>query len=265
MSRKTKKIYLKIKKIFQNERTVDFIICGTQKGGTSALDAYLREHPEICMADKKEVHYFDKEKHFSSGKPDYSEYHTFFRPRKSHKILGEATPLYMYWKDVPRRIWEYNSNMKIIVILRNPIERAYSHWNMTRTKNSEDLSFWDAIKKENERCSNALPRQHRKYSYIDRGFYLVQLRRIWSYFPKERVLVIKNEDLKQKPQDTLDNLCEFLEINKFKDVVPKNVHSRPYVSSMSKKEKDYLKSIFEHEIKELEIELNWNCSRWLDC
>ncbi len=82
-------------------RIVNFAICGTQKGGTSALDTYLRGHPEICMADRKEVHFFDNEAAFATGKPDYSRYHSFFSPNDTQRILGESTPIYMYWKPAP--------------------------------------------------------------------------------------------------------------------------------------------------------------------
>jgi len=180
---------------------VDFVIGGTQKGGTTALDAYLREHPEICMATKqavsssrghpeirtagkKEVHFFDNEDYFSNGKPDYSKYHRRFNPEKAHQVLGEATPIYMYWNDSPRRIWEYNPKMKIIVLLRNPIDRAYSHWNMERLRNADTLFFWEAIKNENERCREALPLQHRVYSYISRGLYTEHCKGFGRIFQK---------------------------------------------------------------------------------
>ena len=78
-------------------KKVDFLIAGTQKGGTSALDAYLREHPEIRMANRKEVHFFDNEVIFNSNKPDYSMYHSLFQPVGPQMLLGEATPIYMYW------------------------------------------------------------------------------------------------------------------------------------------------------------------------
>lgn len=249
-------------RIIQIKRTVDFVICGTQKGGTSALDAYLRGHPEICMAGKKEVHFFDNEEIFSSGKPDYSKYLSSFNPKKSHKILGEATPIYMYWNDSPKRIWEYNPNMKLIVLLRNPIERAYSHWNMDCSIHSDSLPFWETIQKEKSRSDEALP-QDRRYSYIDRGFYLKQLRRLWTYFPIDRIFIMKNEDLRQKPVETLNRVCEFLGVKNMKSIVEMNVHSRPYTSSLNEKERDYLRFIFEDEIKELEIELNWDCREWL--
>lgn len=250
---------------------VNFVVCGTQKGGTTALDAYLREHPQICMADKKrvnnflisEVHFFDNESWFNNPNPDYSRYHAGFSPNPSHKLLGETTPIYMYWHDAPRRIWQYNSDMKLIVLLRNPIERAYSHWNMERSRNTEHLPFWDAVRDEQNRCREALPYQHEIYSYVDRGFYLAQLRRLWFYFSKKNVLVLKSEYLKNQPNDALKEICGFLGVEHFADITPKEVHSVPYLSRMSNNEKEYLRFVFEHEIKGLERVLDWDCGNWL--
>ena len=78
---------------------VDFIICGTQKGGTTALDAYLRRHPAIGLAGAKEVHFFDNEDAFRDGRPNYDVYHSAFPSSPSHQLIGEATPIYMYWYD----------------------------------------------------------------------------------------------------------------------------------------------------------------------
>ena len=247
----------------RNDRKVDFLICGTQKGGTSALDAYLRDHPEICMADKKEVHFFDNEKYFKTNNPNYSIYHSWFNPKASHKLLGEATPIYMYWRNGPQRIWDYNPRMKLIIILRNPIDRAYSHWNMENSKDLDRLPFLEAIQREQERSREALPYQHRVYSYIDRGFYLEQLRRIWRYFPKEHVFIIKNEDLRNQPHTILGELCDFLGIERFKSITLKNVHSRPYATEMSNEERQYLGAVFNQEIKDIEKVLGWDCTDWL--
>jgi hypothetical protein len=244
-------------------RKIDFLIAGTQKGGTSALNAYLGDHPQICMACKKEVHFFDNEQYFQDNAIDYSMYHSFFYPKPSHKLLGEATGIYMYWHDSPRRIWQYNPNMKIIIILRNPIERAYSHWNMQRDRKIDNLTFWDAIQSEQERCREALPYQHRKYSYVDRGFYVEQLRRIWRYFPKNQTLILRNEHLKARPQEILQEVYHFLEVHEFQDIDAKIIHSRPYISSMTSQEKAYLRHIFEYEIRNLERVLGWDCSNWL--
>ncbi|MFK5984685.1 MAG: sulfotransferase domain-containing protein [Pseudomonadota bacterium] len=246
-----------------NDRLVNFIICGVQKGGTSVLDIYLREHPEVCMAERKEVHFFDTEHLFNNIMPNYSQYHACFKPQSAHRLIGEATPIYMYWHDAPRRMWEYNSNMKLIVILRNPIDRAYSHWNMEKSRNSEDLSFWDAIQNEQQRCREALPHQHRVYSYIDRGFYLEQLRRLWFYFSKDNVLILKNEHLRNLPNETLKKVCGFLGVNNFENINAREVHSLRYSSNMSNTEKEYLRQIYKYEIKSIERVLSWDCSDWL--
>jgi hypothetical protein len=242
---------------------VDFIISGTQKGGTSALDVYLRGQPKICMAEQKEVHFFDNEDAFCNGTPDYFQYHSVVKPNSSCRIFGEATPIYMYWREAPRRMWQYNANLKLIVLLRNPIERAYSHWNMKRSLGAEALSFWEAIQREPERCREALPYQHRVYSYVDRGFYLEQLRRLWSFFPKEQVLVLKSEALKCQPVQTLQRVCEFLNVDSLNGIEPLDIHSRPYKSPMGAKELQYLRSVFELEIRRLERVLGWDCSSWL--
>jgi Sulfotransferase family len=259
---------------------VDFVIGGAQKGGTTALDAYLREHPEVCMARKnaayfsaahpeissagqKEVHFFDNEAQFANGTPDYSHYHRWFAPGAAHRVLGEATPIYMYWNEAPRRIREYNPQMKFILVLRDPIERAYSHWNMERIRNADTLSFWDAITNETERCREALPLQHRVYSYVSRGLYTEQLRRIWAHFPRDRVLCLKSESLKEGLQDTLARVCEFLQVSRLQDVAAITAHSLPYESRLTDRERDYLRRIFEPDVRKLEQELDWDCSDWL--
>lgn len=242
---------------------VDFIICGTQKGGTTALDYYLRTHPSVAMAIKKEIHFFDNESNFSGSMVDYSQYHSHFKPTAAGCLRGEATPIYMYWKNAPGRIFEYNKNMKLIISLRNPIDRAYSHWNMARSRNVEPLSFFDAIKNEAARRHSANPLQSRIHSYVDRGFYTEQLSRIWELFPRNQVLVIKNEDLKNAPQKTLRALCDFLGIPDFPQVEKVDVHSRDYISRISPHDFNYLKLIFFDEIKKLEQLLEWDCREWL--
>lgn len=248
--------------IEKNSRKVDFVIAGTQKGGTTALDAYLRMHPDLCLAQRKEVHFFDTE-HYFQQKIDYSAYHLWFNPVSTYQLLGEATPIYMYWHSCPERMWEYHPKIKIIMILRNPIERAYSHWNMMRDLGRESLSFWDAIQIEPQRQQKALPFQLRDFSYVNRGLYVEQLQRIWRYFPKNQMFVTKTENLKQFPLETLNHICRFLGVKEFKDIPSKDVHSVPYVSKITREEKAYLQNIFTEEIRNLERIMEWDCSNWL--
>src|SRR5438270_7515149 len=134
---------------------VDFVIGGTQKGGTSALASFLRQHPQICMPEKKELHFFDDEENFRR-RPSYRAYHAHFQPRQDQRRCGEATPIYMYWDPAPVRIWEYNPEMKWIVILRDPAERAFSAWRMEKARERESLAFDEAIDRETERSRKAL-------------------------------------------------------------------------------------------------------------
>ncbi|MEO8306050.1 MAG: sulfotransferase domain-containing protein [Betaproteobacteria bacterium] len=243
---------------------VDFLGVGAQKAGTSALDAYLRAHPALCMAKVKEVHLFDDDAGFMrrtlSG---YADYHAQFAPTAATALLGEVTPAYMYSTEAPRRIWEYNSAMKLIVVLRNPITRAFSHWNMQRARRDEPLPFWDALQSERDRCRSTLPHQHRKFSYVDRGYYTAQLRRLWSFFPTEQVLVLRHEALRDRPNPTLDGVLDFLGVARMPLVVPGAAHVLPYASPMSEREWQFLHDAFEFEIRALERLLHWDCSEWL--
>lgn len=241
---------------------VNFLVAGTQKGGTSALDAYLREHPQICMADKKEVHFFDIEAAFANGSPDYNRYHAAFNPTHEHRVIGEATPIYMYWDAAPKRIWEYNPEMKIILSLRNPIERAYSHWNMETSRKNETVPFRSAILNETERSREALPNQHRVYSYTDRGFYSYQLKRLWRYFPKANTLILRHEELKNAPNETVKKVTDFLGLDPLPTIAPKEIHRIEYEREMAPEERQLLLDIYRNEIAEIERLLDWDCSQW---
>jgi hypothetical protein len=187
-----------------------------------------------------------------------------FKNCHSYKAIGEATPCYSYHYSCPMLIWQYNPDMKIIIILRNPIERAFSHWNMQRHNiPSEKRSFWDSIQKIYIGMQKT-PRLQSVYtSYIDRGFYSEQIRRLWRFFPKENVYIIKNEDLRFNPQDTLNGIADFLNVSHFKNVKKETTFHLEYDRDMSEKERDYLRYTFEYEIKQLERMLDWDCSNWL--
>lgn len=229
------------------------------------MDHYLRQHPEIGMADVKELHFFSDDRFFRNNNPSYSLYHSHFAHVRARKIWGEATPEYMFRENFPRRTREYNPDMKLIMVLRNPIDRAYSHWNMEREKQFEKLSFWDAIHRPSQ-CGVELSHdQHRRlaYTYINRGFYTEQLERIWNYFPRNQTLIFKSEDLRKNPLPVLNQVCRFLEAGPFGRVENKVVHSRPYPSPMSEREREFLKQVFIPEIRQLEQLLGWDCSDWL--
>jgi len=241
---------------------VNFVVAGTQKGGTTALYEYLTENMDIEMASQKELHYFNDESNFGN-ELDHSKYHASFSMDAKKRVRGEATPAYMYYYDAPRRIWSYNPRMKFILILRNPVERAYSNWNMERARGNETLSFGEAIRAEESRRRKSLPYQNLLHAYVDRGFYTEQLRRIWSFFPKEQTLIIKSEALNREPMAVLAKISSFLAIQPFASIQKKTIHATPYIQRISQQEVDLLKRLYFYEIKKLEQLLDWDCSDWL--
>lgn len=107
---------------------VNFVIIGAQKAGTTALFDYLGEMPGIGLSRTKEVHFFDDET-VDWDCPDYGAYHAQFDPGAA-PLIGEATPIYVYWPRALERIRAYNPDMRLILMLRDPVERAWSHWRM---------------------------------------------------------------------------------------------------------------------------------------
>ncbi len=242
-------------------KRLDFMIVGAARSGTTTLDAYMRDHPQICMAAHKEVHFFDHDKHFH-GKPNYRTYHANFAPKPVHKVIGEATPSYMFWKTAPERMHAYNSGLKLIMILRNPIDRAYSHWNLLRRQGLERLSFWEALQAEPERQRRAAPLQYHN-AQIDGGRYVEQIERIWRYFPADQLLVLRFEDLQRSPKETLDQVYDYIGVDRQPFVREQVANVGAYQAPMGDRERAYLTEIYEPEITALEALLGWDCSDWL--
>ena len=240
---------------------VNFVIGGTQKGGTSALDSFLRQHPQICMpTTRKELHFFDRE----DENTDYEKYHSNFKPKRQHRVFGEASPIYMYWETAPYRIWKYNPKMKWIVALRNPVDRAFSAWNMESKRGKDKLSFGDAIEKEAKRCREALPLQHRVYSYIDRGFYAHQVRRLFNIFGKENVLVLLSEQLRNEHQKTLQRVFEFLGVDSSFVPPEASVFEQEYAGEIDNQLRTKLVDMFYFDVKEVEKLTGRDLAAWYE-
>ncbi|MEO8847105.1 MAG: sulfotransferase domain-containing protein [Casimicrobiaceae bacterium] len=245
--------------------TVDFVVAGTQKGGTSTLDAYLREHPEVCMPSAdKEVHYFDDDAKFAAAAAaaDYVAYHAHFTPAPQQRLLGDATPVYMFHPPAPARIHAYNPSMKFIMLLRDPAKRAYSHWNMEVKLGREDLSFDDAIRAEAEGSRVSTPTQARQRAYVQRGFYSAQLQRIWGLFPASQTLVLRSDQFAADSASVLAQVAAFLGVAAFPRADRRKVFKLPYAASMTDRALAQLRGTFAAEVDTLERVLGWDLSHW---
>ncbi len=232
------------------------------KGGTTALSAFLDQHPEIRMADGKEAHFFDSDDRFRPlVPPDYEAYHRQFTPGPGTRLLGDATPLYLYWEQAPARVAAYNPRMKWVVLLRQPVERAYSHWNMLRQNGEEPLDFAEAVAREPSR--RASPLERRLYSYLGRGFYASQLRRLFAVVPRRQVLALRSEELRQDHDASLRCVFEFLGVDPGVRVTPAVVHERTYEAALPASLERALTARFAEDIRQVEQLLGWDLSGWL--
>lgn len=229
-------------RVFNNHRRLlpNFIIIGAQKAGTTSLYHYLSQHPQVFQSFEKEVHYFDGG--LQANIDNYAKGLNWYRanfPCKSYVgadgVVGEATPLYMFHPLVPERLAKVIPNVKIISILRNPTERAISHYFHEKKKGYEILPISAALKIEEDRISESLrtlnfnSKEFIHFSYKSRGLYKEQLARYYSCFPNLNIHIIESSDFQENPNAVLKRVFEFLGIDaqfKVKDLQPQNVGQR---------------------------------------
>ena len=204
----------------------DFLILGAQKSGTTSLFQYLMQHHQIASSFNKEVHYFDW--NYSRGASWYRAFfptrqHVARRERSLGRYLcGEATPYYLFHPDVPRRVHSLLPAAKFIVVLRNPVERAYSHYQHSVARGHETCSFEEAIDREPERLlgeeekllreENYISKPHIRHSYFSRGCYADQLQRWLEHYPLESFVIVRADELGADPQRVCDAITGFLEL-----------------------------------------------------
>ncbi len=248
------------------QRLVLFIV-GVQKGGTTALDSYLRQSPHLQMARRKEIHFFDNER-LDWPVTDYTGLHAEFDWTDSAaRIRGESTPIYSYWPNSMERIKIYNPGAKLILCLRHPAFRAYSHWRMERGRSAETLSFEEAISKMGRsRVSSAPCGVHRVYSYVERGFYASQVLRLFELFGKRQVQTLRTDRLWSNPAETIGAVHAHLGLGeplplKRRYVVP--VHSRGS-GRLPAESRARLDRIFHDDIRRTAELTGLDLSDWLD-
>ena len=210
---------------------LDFMIVGVQKGGTTALAHFLARHPAIGMSMPKEVHLFDA--------PDYSRdwtpaaiddrYQPFFEDTAGAAIRGEATPIYLFLPAIARELKRYNPKLRLIVLLRDPVERAISHYYMEKNRDKEQLPLWLALLAEPLRLRLAEDAGHsdshlRRHSYRRRGLYSRQLRNLYRWFDPAQVLVLRSEDLRNDHDAVLRRVFAFLGVAEDVRVPPEVVY-----------------------------------------
>jgi hypothetical protein len=190
----------------------NFLIIGAMKSGTTALYYYLEQHPEIYMSPVKEPNFFSSQEQESAADAvtHIGTYQHLFRGASGKRAIGEASHSYLYEPGAAAEIRRYIPEAKLIAILRNPIDRAYSHFlHMVRSGTEPLDDFAQALREEEV----GIYKERTFQDYIGRGLYYNQLKRYFGTFPQEQVRVYLYEDLSGAPISTVQDAFRFLEVN----------------------------------------------------
>lgn len=239
---------------------VNFSVIGAQKSGTRALRHFLMTHPQIGLSRPHvpEAHYFDN-RFSTDSSEDYRGYHDLFSAESLTRMTGDITPGYLYRAGCLERIKAYNPEMKIIVLLRDPIVRALSQWAMVHARGQDPRPFWPAILQEAVHLRH--PGQTRPYHYLQRGLYGRQIARLFTVFSPQQCLVLHNTALREAHEQTLSQVFDFLGVDQIEMPPQETIHSRKY-DGMSPLSRKVLQLYYARDIRRLERLTGLDCSEW---
>jgi hypothetical protein len=186
-------------------RLPDFVVAGAVKGGTTSLFYYLQPHPQVWMPANKELHFFSN--NFNRGE-DWLR--AQFAPAGDTQVVGEMTPEYLDHPDVAERMASVIPDAKLVLTLRHPVERAYSHYQMQKAKFSASESFAEMVELELTRGPKAIPEPHRPY--LRGGRYHEHLQRLLAHYPRDSLLVLLMDDLEDEPAGAYRQLCSHIAV-----------------------------------------------------
>lgn len=201
-------------------RLPDFVIIGAARCGTTSLYAYLREHPQVFMSSEKETDYFSLGDLPSDEVPALAapwraktraEYDAFFRDAGDARAVGEASPTYLFYPRSAERLRQAIPDAKLICVLRDPVERAYSHFALARKMGFEpETDFEAAVAREDERWRTD---RSMRFTYTRASFYRDGLAEFFARFPRERILVLRFEDLSADTAGTMRRIHAFVGVD----------------------------------------------------
>ena len=216
---------------------VGFVGIGAPKCGSTWLFYALGQHPNICLSEPKEINYFNKNDSgwdhingtdvFPSNNPNYANdfdwYASHYKHCSVNSLKGEFSPQYIYDEEAPSRIHQNFPKVKLLVCLRNPVDRAYSEYNLHLRTNSTIQSFETYVEKElaeiNDKSKNIEiekgKNKDNEKKYLEKGFYFEQLKPWFELFPKEKILILSTEKFGENANDVFNSIFEFLDLKSY--------------------------------------------------
>ena len=194
----------------------DFIIVGAAKSGTTSLYHYISSHPNLYMSIPKEINFFSSQEinkqnlYYNYHSVDsLDEYKKYFQKAKNSSVIGEGSVSYLFYPSVPERIKELLPDVKILILLRSPVERAFSHYLMDYRMGLINCSFEDVVyRRSTDKKINLFFQQ-----YIELGLYHDQVKRYLDVFGRERVKILLQEDLRNLKDKTMKDIFDFLDVD----------------------------------------------------
>jgi len=252
----------------------DFLIIGAMKSGTTSLYEYLSQHPQIDKPTHKEIYFFSTNQ-YKKGLQWYKAH--FPLKHCKDKLTFEASTDYIFVPNTPKRIHQRLPEVKLILLLRNPVDRAISHYYHEIQRYREHLSISEALEYEDFRLppveslfqhdikiSNYNNNPFIHFSYKSRGVYVNQIKRFFKYFPHNKIFIVNSEKFYSQTNDVMKQIYQFLEIDTnflVKDMTPRNVTSNSIKTHVSediyKYLYDYFKPYNQELYKLLGQEYNW--------
>ena len=230
---------------------IDYLFIGAQKTGSSSFITYMNKHPDIYCYNK-EIHYFD----VKYKTKDIKWYENHFKTKKS--IVGEKTPSYLLDKRAINKIYNYNPKIKLIIFLREPIQRAYSHFNMRydiehKNKGNINKQFNEVIHQQKDIPLDKYIKNisQKKNAFIHRGYYYEQIKYIYSLFPKKNVLILISDVNKTDILKCYNTIFTFLGVKNLSNMKEKNRHIRNYPEKLNITNKKLLYKIYKPQNKKL--------------
>ena len=202
----------------------NFLIIGAARAGTTTIYNHLRDHPDVYLPAQKrpEPHFFLKQSEYARGITYYEQ--RFFSASRNERAVGEASTSYVFGERVPGRIRQALPDVRLICVLRNPVERAFSGYWHTVKNGLETLSFEEAVAQETARkveLAGTAMGEVAPFAYVERGLYHQQLSRWFAEFPRSRMKIVIFDDFVDDPNKGLREIAAFIGVD------PDNLPERP--------------------------------------
>ena len=214
------------------------------------------------MPLNKELNFFDRDDRYRDGS-DFSALHRWFVFAPPGAIMGEATPSYLKNPSCFKRIYDYNPNIKVIVILRSPVRRAYSAWNYRRVRFRDKRDFMTAVRVEVESGGDIAVARENKYRYIGTGRYADQIREARRALPPDNLMILKYEDFARDQIAHVRAAARFIGASDQADIPRiRRANVWGYNRPLSMAEFQTVLELYQDEITEIEALTGWDCSDW---